>query len=136
VSNLEYRVDNCPRCGKVYQINPHGLCLECRNRDISELQSCIDFMNKNRKANMEQLTEATGVELSRVVKFIQEGKIPMSDYVNLTYPCEVCKAPIREHKMCIHCRSRIKNDIQKMLESSPITESNAATYRIHKRDAT
>jgi hypothetical protein len=133
LSQQEYQVDNCPRCGKVYTINAYQLCLECRHREVSELQQCIDFMYKNNKADLEQLSQATGIDSATIIKFIQEGKIPMSDFVNLTYPCDLCQSPIRANKMCANCLNRMKNDIQKMMESTPITDQNVAHYQIRKR---
>lgn len=120
---MSLMVDNCSRCGKVYQKNHYGICMDCRRREVGELESFFEFMKRNRKATMEEVCQITGVDSSQIIRFIQEGRIPMSDFVNLTYPCDTCGTPIREHKLCISCRSRIKRDIEKMIENEPIVGS-------------
>ncbi|MBP2118693.1 hypothetical protein J2Z45_002279 [Cohnella lubricantis] len=83
-----------------------------------------------------ELSEATGVTVKQITKFVKEGRISMVDAPNLTYPCEVCGMPIREGSMCTGCRDRLKADFSSAsadLESRSHMANANRTYKITDR---
>ncbi|GIP40981.1 hypothetical protein J31TS4_42610 [Paenibacillus sp. J31TS4] len=110
-------VDNCPRCGKLYVKGFQDVCPACV-KDIERMyEACIDYLRENRQSTLQELHEETEVPIRQILKFIREGRISLKSLPNLTIPCDVCGAPIREGSMCDSCRQRLTNDLKQSLEA-------------------
>ncbi|MDQ0915738.1 flagellar protein [Paenibacillus sp. V4I5] len=109
-------VANCPRCGKVFQKNLRNQCTDCSSSMDSMLTSSLEFLRKNHRSTNIQFSEATGVSQEQVHTWIKEGKLLLSDYPNLNYPCASCSKPIRGQKLCPDCAYRINRDIRELKE--------------------
>ncbi|WP_157276700.1 flagellar protein [Paenibacillus sp. Soil766] len=116
----ELMVANCPRCGKVYQRNLRNQCMDCSTSIHDQLKNCVDFLRRNYRSSNEQVCAATGVSDIQLQVWMKEGKLQLSDYPNLRYPCASCSEPIREHKLCVNCSTRITRDIRKLNESGTV----------------
>ncbi|MEW9699064.1 flagellar protein [Paenibacillus sp. SI8] len=115
-------VANCPRCGKVYQRNLRNQCTDCSRSLDSMLYNCLEYLRKNHRSTSEQVSAAIGVTTEQLVIWMKEGKLLLSDYPNLHYYCAACAKPIREHKLCVDCTSRLNNDIRKLsFKEQPVT---------------
>lgn len=109
-------VDHCPKCGKVFQKNLRNMCQECTKAYDNLLNACHTYLRDHRKATTEELSEATGVTDQQLMAFVKDSRLPLYSYPNLTYPCSSCGSRIRQHNMCIPCRGRITEDINRMKE--------------------
>ena len=65
---------------------------------------------------MQDLSDATEVPVKQIIRFIKEGRISVIQASNLTYPCEVCQAPILEQSICPSCRQRLAKDYSNLKE--------------------
>ncbi|BBH23901.1 hypothetical protein Back11_52460 [Paenibacillus baekrokdamisoli] len=134
-------LDNCPRCGKLYAKNFRDVCPACMKSIDTEYQLCSDFLRKNKGADITFLSEETNVSIKQITKFIREGRISLIGVPNLMYPCEVCGTLIRENNMCIGCRSKLIQDVNKSnnaksdkaKETEKVPPSATAAYRIMDR---
>ncbi len=132
LANLQ--VDHCPRCGKVFQKNMRNLCSACSQQYDRELTSCTDYLRRDRKADNQRLSEATGVSYKQIVSFIMERKLSLYDYPNLCYHCELCETPIRAERLCLNCRTRLSGDISRMKEADERKKlQQAHSFRIRDR---
>ena len=127
-------VANCPGCGKVFQKNLRNLCLDCVKLLQSEFDACDRYLRSNRKSTTQQLSRATGVIEKQIIIWIKDRRLPISDYPNLTYPCNSCSEPIRQHEMCYSCRSRLTKEIREMQkkEVKPVEHSSAYRSRTNR----
>ncbi|MBP1988959.1 flagellar protein [Paenibacillus eucommiae] len=116
----QLQVANCPCCGKVFQKNHRNQCIECSREIDAALNKCFDYLRRNHKSTEEQLTEATGVSAKYIQGWIKEGRLLITDYPNLNYPCCSCGAPIRKHKMCVDCSLRLNKEIQQLNEKEEL----------------
>ncbi|MNI29738.1 hypothetical protein D3C73_835610 [compost metagenome] len=107
-------VANCLRCGRVFQKNHRNQCTQCSSELDSAMSRCHDFLRKNYKSTSEQVSLATAVPIEQIVSWIKEGRLLISDYPNLNYPCSSCGTAIRKHKMCTDCSQRLTREIQMM----------------------
>ena len=107
-------VANCPRCGKVFQKNLRNLCLDCSSGIDVLLNSSLDFLRKHHRSTCEQVSAATGATQEQLTAWMKEGKLLLSDYPNLHYACASCSRPIRKHKLCTDCTSRLNRDIREL----------------------
>ncbi|TVY11543.1 flagellar protein [Paenibacillus cremeus] len=126
-------VSNCPKCGKVYQKNVRNMCQECIRSFDNELDQCLNYLRDHRKATTEELSEGTGVKVSQIVSFIKESRLLLMSYPNLTYPCNSCNSPIRQHNLCATCRIRIVSDVNEMKEKEAKAKERGIGFQIRDR---
>jgi hypothetical protein len=107
-------VANCPRCGKVFQKNIRNQCMDCSHELDTSLNTCIAYLRRNHRASQEQISQETGVPFDFITAWIKNGKLLISDYPNLNYPCTCCGKSIRQHKMCVDCSIRLNREIQQL----------------------
>jgi len=100
-------IENCPVCGKVYAKNPWGMCLNCRRQVEEEYGKCVEYLREHRFCTLSELSEATGVSVRQITRFIREGRLSIVDNPNISYACDSCGAPIREGTLCESCRAKL-----------------------------
>lgn len=109
-------LDNCPRCGKLFAKNFRDVCPSCLREIDNEYQLCADYLREFKGSIITEVSDATGVSIKQITKFIREGRISIINAPNMSYPCESCGTLIREHNLCDECRQRIDKDKQHMFE--------------------
>ncbi|MCZ8520607.1 MULTISPECIES: flagellar protein [Paenibacillus] len=124
------KVANCPQCGQVYQKNIRELCQDCCRSLDTELSRCEAFLRGNRKATTEELLAGTGVPLKRITAFLKENRLHLASYPALTYPCNSCQAPIRQHHLCCTCRVRIVTDLRVLKEKEAKAAPRSSAFQI------
>lgn len=127
------QVDNCPQCGKLYVKNYREICPACMQVIEQQYEECSKYLRENRKANLQELHEATEVPYKQIIKFIKEGRISLYDMPNLSYPCEVCGKMIKEQSMCDSCRKRLVQDISHMKETKQQGDPRRSGFKIEDR---
>lgn len=129
---LRLNVDNCPKCGAIFDKNLRNLCPACSRELDATLNKLDDYMWKHQKASTQQLHESTGVSLEQIIAFMKEDRLRSKLYPNLTYPCEKCGAGIREARVCFRCASELKQAFQ--LQKPEQAQRTAGTgFRIGER---
>ena len=132
-------LDNCPRCGKLFAKNFREVCPACIKTIDQEYQACSDYLRKNKGSLIQEVSEATGVSIKQITKFIREGRISIVGLPNMSYACEVCGTPIRDSHICANCRGKLAHEVNKPRDQQ--TEQNSdkppssasAAYRIMDR---
>ncbi|MCP3772527.1 flagellar protein [Paenibacillus sp. MZ04-78.2] len=127
------KVANCPNCGKVFQKNLRNLCQDCIDQVHGDFDRCEAYLRGNRKATTEELSRATGVSAKRIAEFIVSNRLPVAYYSGLTYPCNSCGSPIKQHHLCNSCRIRIVNDIHKMNQQEAKRKERGVGFQIRDR---
>jgi flagellar operon protein (TIGR03826 family) len=122
---MSMNVANCPKCGRVYVKNiVHDICSTCVKANDLQCETCIKYLRENRGIMLEELSEATEVPQSIIIKFIREGRISIMGNRNIFYPCEVCGEHIRDRNMCDSCRQKLKRDVRNTIEDHNREEAN------------
>lgn len=113
---------NCPQCGKLYLENSAGLCQDCLKLEEAAEAKVAEFLREvRRRATIEEIQEATGVEHKVILRMIKKGRI-FSEFP-LEYPCEHCGAPITEGRLCNNCSKTI---LEQLKARKPHFEEDAA----------
>lgn len=102
---------NCPRCGRLFANNFRDICPACIKDIEQEYEKCLNYLREEKTATIHELSDATGVSIRQITKFIREGRISIANNPNMMYPCEVCGTLIREGNMCDSCRGRLTRDL-------------------------
>jgi flagellar operon protein (TIGR03826 family) len=138
-NRMSMNVANCPKCGKVYVKNLlNDVCQACVKEVEVQCDTCIKYLREHRGISLEELSNATEVSQSLIIKFMREGRISIMGNRNIAYPCEVCGESIRERNMCDSCRQKLKKDVRNTMEDHRRIEEqkrveNKVTYKIIDR---
>lgn len=109
-------VANCPRCGKIYVKGFAEMCPNCLKDLEQQYEKCLKYLRENKGITINDLSEATGVAIKQITKFIRDGRISIMHAPNMSYPCEVCGTLIRENTICESCRSKLVKDVRNNAE--------------------
>jgi flagellar operon protein (TIGR03826 family) len=136
---MSINVANCTKCGKVYVKNPmYDICPACVKEIDLQCEICVKYLREHRGITLEELSDATEIPQSVIIKFIRDGRISVMGHQNLSYPCEVCGTRIREKNMCESCRLKLKKDVSNSLEDHRRVEDqrrqeNKVSFKISDR---
>jgi len=129
---------NCAKCGKIIIVTPvNDLCTDCLKKEEEAFEKVSQFLRKqeNRRASMDEVVEATGVEEELIYKFIRKGRIQLVHFPNLGYPCEICGKMIRAGKLCQDCSRNIETELAALKTTELGKEKDRLTtyYAISER---
>lgn len=79
-------LDNCPRCGLLFVKNLMGLCQSCIKELEHEYEICVNYLRENKGTNIQELSDATGISIKEITRFIREGRISIANAPNMMYP--------------------------------------------------
>lgn len=120
-------LDNCPRCGRLFVKNLMGLCQPCIKDLEHEYEICVNYLRENKGTNIQELSDATGISIKEITRFIREGRISIANAPNMMYPCEVCGTLIRDGHMCDSCRSRLRKDLSNAAKENAAEDTTKKT---------
>jgi len=109
------QIETCPSCGDIYVKNQfRDVCQKCWKEEEQAYDQVSKFMRRreNRAATMLQVVEAVGVKEELLLKFIRTGRLKVTQFPNLGYPCDKCGTIIRSGKLCEPCALEIKKDLE------------------------
>lgn len=107
-------LSNCPKCNAIFVKNQFkDICDACYKEEERLYETVYKFIRKreNRTATMQQVIDATGVEEELILKFIKTGRLKLTQFPNLGYPCTKCGKTIREGKLCESCTGQLRKDL-------------------------
>lgn len=100
-------LSNCPRCKRVFnKIAGVLICDACRQQDDEDFEYCYQFLRKTPNASINEVSEGTGVEASRIMEFYRTGRLISGD---AGYPCEKCGGPTHRGAYCDKCANAMRN---------------------------
>lgn len=131
------RLDNCPRCGRLYVRHRYPLCPHCIEKREQDFSLCREYLRDNPETKMKELSEATGVKVQQIIQFIVEGRLIITKAnPNLFYQCERCGGPIKSGRLCANCEQQLSSEVQHIVhkhhESEYETANMRHNYRIYK----
>lgn len=108
-------LSNCPNCGEVFVKNQfRDICQKCFKEEEQAYEKVYQYIRKreNRAATMTQVEEATGVEEELILKFIKTGRLKLTQFPNLGYPCDKCGKIIQKGKLCDPCAEELRKQLE------------------------
>lgn len=96
-----------------------------------------EYLKEHRRASTHEVSEATGVEMKKLIKWIREGRLATLDNPNMNFPCEVCMTPITDGRFCRSCKDRLGEQLERTkqdLSASRPQDKHRGPDYYHKRD--
>lgn len=112
------QLDNCTRCDALFVRTTKDICPKCNIEVEKEYDLCAKFLRKreNRGSTIHQVSDATGVSIKQITRFVKEGRISIEGNPNMGYPCENCGILIRQGNICDSCADSLKREINQQID--------------------
>lgn len=125
-------LSNCPKCGGLFVKNKfRDICQNCWKEEEEAYNAVYQFIRKreNRAATIHQVVDATGVDEDLILKFIKTGRLKLTQFPNLGYPCDRCGKIIQNGKICNSCAEKLRKELDiHTAEEERRKKENHATY--------
>ncbi|MTI46786.1 hypothetical protein [Sporosalibacterium faouarense] len=69
---------NCKKCGKLFESEKDILCSKCSEELDNPYKKIRDYLYGRSNVNIIELSDATGVSKSLILKYIRDGKVFIS----------------------------------------------------------
>jgi flagellar operon protein (TIGR03826 family) len=90
------------------------VCDACYKEEEKQFDAVYKFLRnrENRAATIPRVVEATGVDEDLLLKFIRTGRIKVTSFPNLGYPCDKCGTLIKKGKLCDDCADELRAELE------------------------
>ncbi|ADC49196.1 membrane protein regulator of flagellar synthesis [Alkalihalophilus pseudofirmus OF4] len=124
-------VANCPKCGALFVKALRPLCNACYKEQEENYDKVSRFMRRkqNRMASIREVHEKTEVPLEQIHQFVKEGRILVTHFPNMGYPCESCGALIQEGRICESCKGNITGGLEQIQKEKEFKERVAENLK-------
>lgn len=105
-------IRNCRRCGRMYNyLGGPPICLDCKKADEEVFQKVKEYLYENPGATLSQVSLDCEVSVEKIKLFLKEGRLEITDGVNIILECERCGKSINTGRYCDACQHEVTNDI-------------------------
>lgn len=97
-------IANCRECGALFNQVSRDICPNCVKAEQGRFESVRTFLKQNRQATMVDVVRETQVLLEEITSWIEEGKLRLIEFANLSIECRGCGLPTQEGVYCETCK--------------------------------
>lgn len=128
-------VRNCKRCGKIYNYTGSGVCNNCLQQEQGDFEKIREFLFKNPNSSVAEVSEATGIELKVISRFLKEGRLE-SDYIRMSdddssLTCEKCGKSVKSGRFCENCVREMQTDFSKAAKPNSAPSQSFKPGQMH-----
>ncbi len=98
---------NCKWCNRVHSHPLRELCPACHAQEEEEFILVYDYVRDFPGHSVSEVSEATGVKVSRILQFLQQGRLN-SENLEIHITCEICGVATSSGRICDECRGRLQ----------------------------
>lgn len=103
---------SCQKCKKLFQKVRKNICPACEAAEEDYYEIVRKFLSENPGHNVEQVSEATGVPVDTVLRFVSDGRIEAQG-IAMNVPCGQCGQPAisATKRLCQACLEKLNAQI-------------------------
>lgn len=118
-------VRNCRRCGRMYNyIGGQPFCPECKKADEEIFKKVKEYLYDNPGATLSQVATTLEVSVEKIKMFLREGRLEITDGVNIILECERCGKSINTGRYCDMCQHEITTDLKQSIAPTLQSQKN------------
>ncbi len=114
-------LQNCIKCGKLIGETPSGYCESCKTTDptYSNLHKVKDYLYDNPNSTLIVVSEATGVSVNEISRFIRDGAIVEVSLVSAIKKdnCSCGKPLEGKERICKDCKRENEKAAERAMKS-------------------
>ena len=126
---------NCMECGKICMENPSKLCPECYAQEEVHEHTIGEYLRKTGRATIDKIHTDTGVAEKIILRMLKSGRLFSNGMIG--YPCDMCREPIYDGRLCSDCASGLVKQVKKVNEDREYkdrTEQQRNGLRMYTKD--
>lgn len=114
----------CKRCHAYYKKVGLGIykCPECGYEEVDDFGKVRMFLEKNGKSSAPVIAEGTGIPVSKIERFLREGRIEIPDDSDIFIRCESCGTEIKYGRFCPKCALEMCKKLNMAISQGEIGE--------------
>lgn len=125
---------NCPKCKKLFSpLNGQLICSECEKKEVLEFNLVRDFLRENRGADINIVSEETGVSVKKILNYLKQGKLEVTEGMGEFLKCEKCGIPIKTGQFCRSCTEKIGQGFQNLCKTNNLENNQNYSGKMHIR---
>jgi len=107
---------NCTKCSRVFAYNGSEICSRCSSSDMEDFKKVKDYLYDNPGATIVEVSDQTGVNEKKILRYLRESKIEIIENDNLLLDCQRCGTAIRSGRFCDPCVIAMKKEFTAVLK--------------------
>ena len=134
--NFEEKPVRCSKCGGnlVYKSQGEYECKICGNIERDDFGKVRHYIEVNGATPAAIISENTGVPITKIDKFLREGRVEIPDGSDVYIKCERCGCDIRYGRFCPACVLAMGKQIQGALDMGELPTKKNNAGRMHFLD--
>lgn len=109
-------VRNCRNCKRLFNyLGGQNICPECRDKLDKKFLEVRDYIRENPTHAIQQVADATEVNVQQVRDWIKEGRLELSKGSAISASCEKCGAPVYKGRYCPKCSEKMANSLTNLI---------------------
>jgi len=128
---MDLDIRQCKQCGRLYQSIGGSLCPDCTEELDRAYVLVRDYIYKNPKAGIVEITEETGVSEKMILQFLKENRLSVAEPSSLLV-CENCGKPLYSGRYCKTCLDHINRELDKVSAAEVKTKGETADLPTNK----
>lgn len=126
-------IKNCPKCKKIFSpVGGSVICPECVKAEEEEFEKVRTYLRDNRGADINVVSDETGVSTKKILKYLREGRLEVSEGMADFLKCEKCGVPIRSGQYCRACSEKVSKNLSSVLVVKEENSNNSGA-KMHIR---
>lgn len=101
----------CKRCGKKFHFIENPLCEDCLLLEQEEYELVYDYLIMHKGANTYDVSKSTGVSEKTIIKFINEGRLAVTQGNFSGSVCQICGMPSLGGRLCDDCAAKMRKNV-------------------------
>lgn len=125
---------SCPKCKRIF--SPVGgslICRDCLKLEEEEFEKVRVYLRENRGADINQVSDETGVPTKKIFKYLREGRLEVSDGMSDFLKCEKCGISIRSGQYCRSCCEKVSKNLSSVLINKEDNNTSGAKMHIKRK---
>jgi len=104
-------IANCPRCGKLFTRMSNPICEACEKEEEKIFQDVKKYIEDHPNSHLEEVATETGVSVKKLLKYLREGRLEVSQGIGTALQCDNCGKPIPRGRYCDTCVIQINQEV-------------------------
>jgi len=106
-----------------------SVCAECEKKEEAQFQELRAYIEEEPLSNISELSEATGVPAKRILRYIREGRLQVSEGLMGSLRCSKCGEPVIEGNFCSTCSEKMAQKLAGALDKqTPSTKKGSGFH--------
>lgn len=122
---------NCPRCGKLFNRMSSPICKTCEKEEEELFKIVRQFVDDNPNCTIPEVTEALGVSVKKIMKYLRDGRLEASKGMGETLRCEKCNKPIKRGHYCDGCVIELNQTVTDIFDNRSNEYKGARMHTSH-----